>query len=495
MQTTYRTSLFVTFTALLLTSTAAGCGSEAPQDAPALSVTEATGEQCPYGGQVILIGDAEHVVCQGAPGEDGEAPEIEISDATAEECAEGGVVVTLDGDSHVICDGEDGEDGDDGEDGEAAMSVVVRAGEADSAQCEFGGTFLEFGHDTNANGALDDDEEVVESTAICNGATGEQGAPGEDGAPGLNSAMRVSAADVATCEFGGTLIEFGLDANANGTLDAEEAVLQSDAICHGAPGEDGLTPQVTLSNATSAECPGGEGTLLTIGEESTLLCPLMVVRASDLPTGALLVDNATLWNDAPLEWRLVHHNYGDLTNAVTLRTTESVASRGIYNSDWSNSWDSSDLRLWLNSTFADAFSVALNAALAPTTVAWTSIHSGSVSTGEAIDPVFIASRTELGGEAVAGEGSVLDWFADPATAAERRIESATPGQYWTRTGMWTTYSGTEYAMSAWLVNASGDFVTGNWTSDSFGIWPLITIDGDTLVVQRESDRFEMITLD
>ncbi|TXD42692.1 hypothetical protein FRC96_03225 [Lujinxingia vulgaris] len=394
------------------------------------------------------------------------------------------MVITLDGESHIICDGEDGEDGEDGVDGAAAAHVVVRASEAEVAQCEFGGTFLEFGLDANANGTLDAEEDVIESTSICNGATGEAGQAG------LNTAMRVSAADVATCEYGGTFLEFGIDANANGSLDTEEDVIESESICNGAPGEDGLTPEVTLSNATSEECPGGEGTLLTIGEESTLLCPLMVVYVSDLPTGALVVDSATVRNEAPLEWRVVHHNYGFLANSVTLRTTERVASRALYDGGWANAWGSSDLRTWLNATFADAFSPELSDALTPITIPWVSINSG----GD-VDAVFIASRTELGGEAVEGDGEVLDGFADPATAAERRLESATPGQYWTRTGMWTTYSGSEYAMSAWLVNASGDFVTGNWTSDSFGIWPMININGRTLVVQRESDRFEVITLD
>ncbi|TXD34401.1 hypothetical protein FRC98_18485 [Lujinxingia vulgaris] len=489
MQPTAQKSSLVTLVALLLTSTAAGCGSEAPQEGPSLSVTEATSEQCPHGGQVILIDETEHVLCQGAPGEDGESPEIEVTDATAEQCDEGGVVITLDDESHIICDGEDGEDGEDGQPGESGAHVVVRASEAEVAQCEFGGTFLEFGLDANANSILDAEEDVIESTSICNGATGEAGQAG------LNTAMRVSAADVASCEFGGTLLEFGLDANANGSLDAEEDVIESEFICNGAPGEDGLTPTVTLGNATSEDCPGGEGTLLTIGEESTLICPLMVVYAADLPTGTLVVDSATVWNEAPLEWRVVHHNYGFLANSVTLRTTEFVALRAIYNAGWANAWGSSDLRTWLNADFAAAFSPALSEALTPVTIPWVSINSGDLTTGGDVDAVFIASRTELGGEAVAGEGEVFDWFADPATAAERRAESETPVQYWTRTGMWTTYSGSEYPMSAWMVNTSGDFVAGNWTSDPFGVRPVINIDGDTLVVQRESNRFEVITLD
>ena len=237
-----------------------GC-SEAAQEGPALSVVEATSEQCPHGGQVILIDETEHVLCQGAPGDDGASPEIEVSDATAEECDEGGVVITLDGES------------------------------------------------------------------------------------------------------------------------------------------------------------------------------------------------------------------------------------------WANAWGSSDLRTWLNATFADAFSPELGDALTPITIPWVSITNGGLTTGGDVDAVFIASRTELGGEAVEGDGEVLDGFADPATAAERRLESATPGQYWTRTGMWTTYSGSEYPMSAWMVTPSGDFVSGNWSSDLFGVWPMININGRTLVVQRESDRFEVITLD
>ena len=76
-----------------------------------------------------------------------------------------------------------------------------------------------------------------------NGTPGANGAPGTDGTNGQNSVAATAAEPVgsANCPAGGVRMQFGLDANGNGTLDAGEVnAALTRYVCNGAQGLQGL---------------------------------------------------------------------------------------------------------------------------------------------------------------------------------------------------------------------------------------------------------------
>jgi len=110
-----------------------------------------------------------------------------------------------------------------------AVAVNKRLIEA-NATCPNGGIEIDMGVDTNKNGLLDAGE-ISSTETVCNGNDGAVGADGTDGANGTSAAVRLTASTDASCPFGGTNIDVGIDTNANGTLDDAE-VLDSSLICH-----------------------------------------------------------------------------------------------------------------------------------------------------------------------------------------------------------------------------------------------------------------------
>jgi len=87
-----------------------------------------------------------------------------------------------------------------------------------------GGKKIESGVDINANGELDEDE-ISESTFVCNGAAGM------DGKNGATALVAVSdSAPSEICPEGGKEIKTGLDHNSNNSLDSKE-VTSSEYIC------------------------------------------------------------------------------------------------------------------------------------------------------------------------------------------------------------------------------------------------------------------------
>ena len=138
--------------------------------------------------------------------------------------------------------------------------------------CEFGGTRIESGLDTNQNGVLDDPEVIPEDTQfVCNGEPGDdgsQGPPGPPGPPGLNSLILISEElpGPDNCEFGGIRIDSGLDDDANGTLDNDDPteVDMTAFVCNGAPGDNTL---ISVTAATG--CPNG-GFDINTGEDDNL---------------------------------------------------------------------------------------------------------------------------------------------------------------------------------------------------------------------------------
>ncbi|HPS30660.1 MAG TPA: MBG domain-containing protein [bacterium] len=202
----------------------------------------------------------------------------------------------------------------------------------------------------------------------------------------------------------------------------------------------------------------------------------MLIPASELPLGAVVYDDTWEWNTNPLEWRVVHTNYGGV-ESVTLSSTSGIGGRA-FNSVWDNNWSAASLRTWLNSGFIADFSPAFLDSLQVTDVPWVNTATGGVET----DYVFISSRTELGGMAQLGDGTVFDWFSDQATATARRADVASGVDvYWTRTGALGEYEGIWSDISAYYITLpDGNFVSGAWVTDAFDVIPAVNISADTM---------------
>ncbi|MFA7653485.1 MAG: MopE-related protein [Candidatus Magasanikbacteria bacterium] len=162
--------------------------------------------------------------------------------------------------SQLACTGADGQDGEDGLNTICADPVT-----ADPADCPDGGWTHVCGLDANSNGVLDAGEEQVEYDT-CNGADGNPGQDGDDCASytlpngciyfvcalnppsgaycqpedGHDAVFGDKFVEPAgpNCEFGGNGIEYGIDLNDNGILDANE-VIGAMYSCAGASGQDG----------------------------------------------------------------------------------------------------------------------------------------------------------------------------------------------------------------------------------------------------------------
>ncbi len=203
---------------------------------------------------------------------------------------------------------------------------------------------------------------------------------------------------------------------------------------------------------------------------------MVCVAGAQLPVGAVVFDADTQWGGVPIQWRIVHTNYGGVSGSVTLQATNSVGLRA-FNDGWDNRWQWATLRNWLNSSnFYGQFAPGFSGVVLRTSVPWAlSNPQGAPASGTSMDSVFIASRTELGGDLLAGDGTVLDWYSDPGTSVARRIGPAL--YYWTRTGERGWY-GAWYDLDAFLVNVpSGDFTGGNWVTDGFSIIPMLNLNG------------------
>lgn len=89
----------------------------------------------------------------------------------------------------------DGEDGVSGKPGPAGADALLKASpELAGSHCEFGGTRLQYGMDDNDNGLLDA-QEVDGVSYACNGASGQPGEPGPAGEDGRKGADGANGLD------------------------------------------------------------------------------------------------------------------------------------------------------------------------------------------------------------------------------------------------------------------------------------------------------------
>lgn len=124
--------------------------------------------------------------------------------------------------TQFVCNGENGEDGENtGE--PSASSLVETTFEPSGGNCAYGGIRIDNGIDENRDGTLQETEKAS-PVYVCNGADAT-------GTPGTSSLVKLTIeASGGNCEYGGTRIESGLDANDDGILDAGE-VTQSQFVC------------------------------------------------------------------------------------------------------------------------------------------------------------------------------------------------------------------------------------------------------------------------
>ena len=157
-------------------------------------------------------------------------------------------------------------------------TLVKTTNESAGANCTTGGVKIEYGLDANNNGILDAVEINATLTKyVCNGATGAsgpqgpigltgpqgpqgiqgpmgatgatgltgsqgpQGVAGTNGTNGQNTLVKTTTESAgANCTTGGVKIEYGLDANSNGILDAVEInATLTKYVCNGATGLQG----------------------------------------------------------------------------------------------------------------------------------------------------------------------------------------------------------------------------------------------------------------
>ncbi len=146
----------------------------------------------------------------------------------------------------IGCAGEDGSDGvigDTGPQGPAGpqgLSALVSttALDAGDANCANGGIQIDVGLDANADGTLDAGE-ITDTQFVCNGNAG---------AGVLVNTTTLEAG--AECSNGGIMLEIGVDADGSGTLEAGE-VTSTQYICNG----EGAT-DYTYVGANAVSCAG-----------------------------------------------------------------------------------------------------------------------------------------------------------------------------------------------------------------------------------------------
>jgi subtilisin-like proprotein convertase family protein len=154
-----------------------------------------------------------------------------------------------------------------------AAALVTLSSEAAGSNCADGGTRIDSGLDADANGTLDV-AEITSTRYVCNGAAGATGATG------LQSLVATTPeAAGANCANGGTRVESGIDADSDGTLDAAE-VSSTRYVCNGV---DGLMALVAIASEPPGANCGLGGTRLEWGidtDSSGVLDPAEVTSTS-----------------------------------------------------------------------------------------------------------------------------------------------------------------------------------------------------------------------
>jgi collagen triple helix repeat protein len=167
-------------------------------------------------------------------------------------------------------------------------TLAIRRAEPAGEHCPTGGERIDTGFDDNGNNALDP-AEIDVSAYICNGADGAQGAAGP-----AALVLMTPVEPGANCAAGGMQVRYGVDVNADGTL--QDAELEgSKYVCHGENGTGGEGPQGIPGDA-GAEGPQGEhGENGSVGPTGTAYNSLVSITAvgatGDCLFGGFLIES------------------------------------------------------------------------------------------------------------------------------------------------------------------------------------------------------------
>ena len=159
-------------------------------------------------------------------------------------------------------DGTNGTNGSNGSNGSNGLSSIVQTSEEPAGtNCPTGGTKLETGQDTDGDGVLSG-AEIAQTIYVCNG---------DEGATGNQTLLAITDEPAgANCVAGGKKIDYGVDDNANGTLEPEEV----DGTAYTCDGPDGLGSLIAMTTEPPGANCGLGGTKITSGiddnEDGTL---------------------------------------------------------------------------------------------------------------------------------------------------------------------------------------------------------------------------------
>lgn len=144
----------------------------------------------------------------------------------------------------MSCEGEDGQIGSMGEQGESGVNSLIKTSNENAGEnCQNGGLKIEVGLDTNSNGILEENE-IQTTNYTCNGIDGD------------NSLTTVtSESSGENCQNGGVKINSGLDTNNNGVLEENE-ITTTAYVCNGIDGNTGITKINSETPGTNCENGG-----------------------------------------------------------------------------------------------------------------------------------------------------------------------------------------------------------------------------------------------
>lgn len=221
---------------------------------------------------LTALGLGALAACSDSQGTPGALTLVKLSDEFAsKDCPNGGQRVEAGRDDNrnasleadevtstsFICDGSEGavgeaikgRDGDPGRSGETTAVEVTP--EPPGAACEAGGQRIEVGPDSDGDGEIDASA-TTDTVYVCDGASGSNGATGQ-----VALAVTTDEPAGAHCQHGGQRVDYGVDTNSDGSLDAGETA-GTRYVCNGATGDSGSTPLFTVSaEPAGANCANG----------------------------------------------------------------------------------------------------------------------------------------------------------------------------------------------------------------------------------------------
>ena len=162
--------------------------------------------------------------------------------------------------SFEICDGEKGEKGDSGQDGADGISLGVTTTIVND-DCRL----LTFYKDINLNGVKDDNEEVISTSNICDGENG--------------ASIKAINSTTTDCTNGGVKYSFYGDTNNNDVLDDNETVINESVVCNGergvrgSSGSDGQDGVDGADGANGQDGADGSPIGISVSDASSIQCP------------------------------------------------------------------------------------------------------------------------------------------------------------------------------------------------------------------------------